>query len=229
MAQGWVVKREVPAPSRGKLLAASARLGFGICVCTSLIMLASCTAFRVVTHSVDVQPLDAPAGHYTLDPRHYSVLFDVDHLHYIRFVSRFDRVQATLQFDPNWTQSHVDASLEAASVDTNVPILDKMVSGEEMFDAQHYPRITFSSTSFQPTSLTTGKLSGQLTIRDKSIPITLDVVFNGAAPDPLTRVPTLGFSATGNFSRAAFGLSTWFPAIGDDVHVSIQAEFVKSN
>jgi polyisoprenoid-binding protein YceI len=226
--QRCVAKREPRAASRGRLFT---RLCAGACLCAGLMTLGSCTALRVVTHSVDVHPLDAPAGHYTLDPRHYSLLFDVDHLHYIRFVSRFDRVQATLQFDPNWTQSqsHVEARIEAASVDTNVPILDKMVSGEQMFDAQHYPQIAFSSTSFQPTGPTTATLSGQLTIRDKSIPLTLEVVFNGAAPDPLTRVPTLGFAANGHFSRAALGLNSWFPAIGDDVHVSVQAEFVKTD
>jgi polyisoprenoid-binding protein YceI len=57
--------------------------------------------------------------------------------------------------------------------------------------------------------------------------VTLDVVFNGFGPDPLTKQDTLGFSAEGSFSRAKFGLATWYPAVGDDVHVRIQAEFVR--
>lgn len=200
-----------------------------VAIWVGLIALVSCTAFRVATHTIDLRPIDAPPGQYKLDPNHYSVLFDVDHLQYIRFVSRFDRVKAVLQFDPNWSRNRVDAILDAASIDTNVPMLDNILAGADMFDAQHYPHISFSSSIFQPTSQTTGKLSGRLTVRDKSIPVTLDVVFNGAAPDPLTRVPTMGFSATGHFSRAALGLANWFPAVGDDVQVSIQAEFIKED
>ncbi len=188
--------------------------------------LASCTAFDVVTHTVDVRPIDAPAGIYTLDPRHFSVLFDVDHLHYIRFVARFDRVRATLHFDPDWTHSSAEASIEASSVDTNVPILDKMLVSNGMFDATDYPDIHFHSARLTPSGANTAELDGSLTVRDKTIPVVLQVTFNGAAPDPLTHLPTMGFSARGHFSRAALGLATWYPAVGDDVNVNIQAEFV---
>ena len=195
---------------------------------STLFVLSGCTALRVVTHSVNANPIEAPAGNYILDPNHYSVLFDVDHLHYIRFVARFDRVHATLHFDPDWAKSGVDAEIDANSIDTNVTLLDKILTGDQLLDAKNYPKILFKSTAFTPTSATTGKLTGLLTVRDKSIPVTLDVVFNGAAPDPLTRVPTMGFSASGTFSRAALGLATWYPAVGDDVNVRIQAEFTKT-
>jgi len=201
----------------------------GAIACASLLLLTSCTAFQVATHSVDIRPADAPSGQYRLDQNHYSLFFDVDHLHYIRFVSRFDRVLANLQFDSNWTRSQVNVVVDAASIDTNVTLLDKILAGGDMFDAQRYPHISFNSTAFQPTSQTTGTLFGRLTVRDKSIPVTLDVVFNGASPDPLTHVETLGFSATGHFSRATLGLANWFPAIGDDVRINIQAEFIKTN
>jgi len=85
----------------------------------------------------------------------------------------------------------------------------------------------FVSTRFEHTGDARGKLTGDLTIRGNTQPVTLDVTFNGYAPDPLTKLPTLGFSAEGDFSRSKFGLTTWFPAVGDDVHVRIQAEFVK--
>ncbi len=188
--------------------------------------LLSCTAFDVVTHTVDTRPVDAPAGTYTLDPRHYSVLFDVDHLHYIRFVARFDKVRATLHFEPEWVRSSVDASIAASSVDTNVPILDKMLAGDAMFDAADYPEIIFRSRRLTPNGPNTAALEGTLTIRDRTIPVRLQVTFNGAAPDPLTHLPTMGFSAHGQFSRAALGLATWYPAVGDAVNVDIQAEFV---
>jgi polyisoprenoid-binding protein YceI len=55
--------------------------------------------------------------------------------------------------------------------------------------------------------------------------VTLNVTFNGGAPNPLTDKHTLGFSATGHFSRSAFGLGRWYPAVGREIQLRIEAEF----
>jgi polyisoprenoid-binding protein YceI len=191
-------------------------------------LFSGCTPLQVVTHSVSANEARVPQGHYELDPHHWSVLFDVDHLKYSRFVMRFDRVKATLDWNAGGLDaSTVTASIDAASVDTNVPLLDKLVKGPDMFDVERNPQIRFVSTHFQRTGESTGTLTGDLTIRGTTHPVTLDVTFNGFAPDPLTKEDKLGFSAEGRFSRSQFGLTTWYPAVGDDVHVRIQAEFVK--
>jgi hypothetical protein len=126
-------------------------------------------------------------------------------------------------------RSSVAAIIDADSVDTNVPLLDKLVKGADMFDVARFAQIRFVSKRFERTGDARGTLTGDLTIRGTSQPVTLDVTFNGFAPDPLTKKDTLGFSAEGHFSRARFGLSTWFPAVGDDVNVRIQAEFVRQS
>jgi len=193
-----------------------------------VVSLGSCTAARVVTHTTDTNPVEAPAGHYRLDPHHWSVLFDVDHLHYTRFVMRFDKVSASLDFASQRPEdSHVDVVIDAASVDTNDPELDRLITGAEMFDAAHYPDIRFVSTSLTRSGPDTGQMAGTLTMRGRSIPIDLLVTFNGGAPNPVSRQYTLGFAATGSFDRSRLGLSTWFPAVGNRVNVAIQAEFVK--
>ncbi|MBB2998799.1 MAG: YceI family protein [Paraburkholderia tropica] len=192
--------------------------------------LLACTPLRVVTHSVSASETAVPAGAYTLDAHHWSVVFDVDHLHYTRFVMRFDRASATLDWRANGLDdAAVHVSIDAASLDTNVPVLDRMVTGSQMLDAAQHPQIRFASTRFvrgaDVNGKPAGKLTGNLTIRGVTQPVTLDVVFNGYAPNPLTKQPTIGFSAHGAFSRAKFGLSTWYPAVGDDVDVRIEAEF----
>jgi polyisoprenoid-binding protein YceI len=187
-----------------------------------------CTPLRVLTHSLSTDETRVPPGHYELDPHHWSLVFDVDHLKYSRFTMRFDRVSAMLDWDvAGLGESTVRASIDAASIDTNEPILDRLVKGADMFNVERYPQIRFVSTHFERTGNAIGKLTGDLTIRGATRPITLDVTFNGYAPDPLTKEDKLGFSAQGRFSRSQFGLGTWYPAVGDDVHVSIQAEFVK--
>ncbi|QDQ80566.1 YceI family protein [Paraburkholderia megapolitana] len=191
-------------------------------------VLTACTPLQIVTHSVSQTEARVPTGQYTLDPHHWSVIFDVDHLKYSRFTMRFDRVDAQLDWNQGGLdKSQVTVAIDANSVDTNVPILDRLVKGADMFDAANHPQIRFVSTRFERTGDARGTLTGNLTIRDVTQPITLDVTFNGFSPDPLTKQDTLGFSAEGRFSRAKFGLGTWYPAVGDDVHVRIQAEFVR--
>jgi polyisoprenoid-binding protein YceI len=195
---------------------------------TAVALTAACTPLRVVTHSVSTTEARVPTGRYQLDPHHWSITFDIDHFKYSRFTMRFDR--ATAQLD--WSEGGLDRSavavtIDAGSIDTNVPLLDRMVKGPDMFDVSRYPEIKFVSTRFERTGDASGKLTGNLTIHGTTQPVTLEATFNGFAPDPLTKQDTLGFSADGRFSRAKFGLSTWYPAVGDDVHVRIQAEFVK--
>ncbi len=78
-----------------------------------------------------------------------------------------------------------------------------------MFDVACSPSIEFVSTSFFPTGDDKGGLlTGNLTIRGTTRPVTLNVTFNGHTVNPLTKQETLGFSADGHFSRSQFGLTT---------------------
>src|SRR5580698_7412485 len=113
-------------------------------------VLTACTPLQVVTHSVSQTEARVPTGQYTLDPHHWSVIFDVDHLKYSRFTVRFDRVDAQLDWNQGGLdKSQVTVAIDANSVDTNVPILDRLVKGADMFDAANHPQIRFVSTRFE--------------------------------------------------------------------------------
>lgn len=197
-------------------------------IAVSTVLLPACTALQVVTHTVSADEARVPAGDYALDAHHWSITFDVDHLKYSRFTMRFDRAQATLEWKPGGMEaSTVDVSIDASSVDTNEPFVDKLVKGPYMFDAADHPAIRFVSTRVVRTGNAEGRLEGNLTIRGVTKPVALDVKFNGYGIDPLTKKDTLGFSAHGHFGRSQFGLGTWYPAVGDDVRVRIEAEFVR--
>jgi polyisoprenoid-binding protein YceI len=189
----------------------------------------ACTPLKVLTHSVSQNEARVPVGRYDLDLDHCSITFDVEHFKYSRFTMRFDRKKGQLNWNEGGLeQSSVSVSIDAASIDTNVPLLDKMVKSASLLDVERYPEIRFVSTKFERTGESRGTLTGNLTIHGVTQPVTLDVTFNGFARDPLTKKDTLGFSAEGQFSRAKFGLATWYPAVGDDIHVRIQAEFGKT-
>ena len=187
---------------------------------------ASCTAVKVVTHTTSADPVDAPAGLYHLDPHHWSLTFDVDHLGYSRFVMRFDKMLADLDFHPDDpARSSVTARIAAASLDTNVAELDELVRGPDLLESERFPEIVFASRQLRATGKSTGEMDGDLTIHGQTRPVTLGVTFNGGAPNPLTGKHTLGFSATGHFSRSEFGLGRWYPAVGREIQVRIEAEF----
>jgi polyisoprenoid-binding protein YceI len=190
--------------------------------------LAACTALNVATHRVSGDPVDAPAGTYRADPRHTSVVFDVDHLGFSRFVARFNEVEAVLDAVPDAPEkSRLEVTIKAARIDTNVPDLDKMLTADDMFDAARHPDMTFVSKSIVRTGKGTGEVTGDLTMAGRTHPAMLAVTFNGAAPDPLTGEDKLGFSAEGTLDRSDWGLGKWWPAVGNDVHFRIEAEFAK--
>ena len=204
------------ATTRGVLLAA-------------LLTVVACTPLQVVTHTVSQNESRVPAGRYELDHDHCSITFDVEHFKYSRFTMRFDHKKGELEWrEGGLSQSNASIAIEAASIDTNVPLLDKMVKSESLLDVERYPEIRFVSTKFERTGESRGTLTGDLTIHGVTQPVTLAVTFNGFALDPLTKKDTLGFSADGHFSRAKFGLATWYPAVGDDIHVHVEAEFGKA-
>jgi polyisoprenoid-binding protein YceI len=193
-----------------------------------LALVAGCTALKVVTHGTDADPQAAPAGHYHLDPHHWSVVFDVDHLGYSRFTLRFDRVAADLDYDPaDPEQSRVSVVIAAASIDSNDAELDALLRGDKMLESERYPEIRFTSRSLRRTGKSSGEITGDLTIHGETHAVTLAVAFNGGGANPLTGEETLGFSAIGSVDRSKFGLNTWYPAVGKDLELRIEAEFVK--
>ncbi|MGV8995343.1 MAG: YceI family protein [Parvibaculaceae bacterium] len=204
-------------------LAALLMAGLWLTSCTTL-----STGFKVVTHDVSDDPVKIVSGTYELDPSHWSVTFDVDHLGYSHYVARFDDMTATLHATGDAPEkSSVKVSIKAASINTRLPELDTQLRGPDLFDAARFPAITFESKSLKRTGPKTGEMVGLLTMRGRALPVSLAVTFNGSAPDPLTGFDTLGFSATGSFDRSQWGMSAWWPAIGNEVRVRIEAEFVK--
>ncbi len=208
------------------------KLCLGLLRISSVILaVTSCTPLRVVTQHVATSETSVPTGNYVLDPHHWSIVFDVEHFHYSRFTMRFDHAQAELNWCDTATSSAcvttLSAVIDAASINTNVSQLDALLKDVGMLNTTHYPAITFHS-AIPPLKNGQSLLSGALTICGIAKPVTLSVKFNGYGRNPLTQQPTLGFSAEGHFRRSAFGKMAWYPAVGDDIHVRIEGEFVKT-
>ncbi len=173
------------------------------------------------------EPSELRAGAYRLDPDHAILLWKVDHLGFSTFVGRFDRLDATLDFDPEQpAAAALEVMVETASVSTHVPGFADDLRSSSWLDTDRYPEARFVSRSIELTGPDTGRVSGDLTLLGVTQPVVLEVRFNGGASNLLTGRYTLGFAASAVIDRGAFGLSTFIPAIGREVTLEIHAEFL---
>jgi polyisoprenoid-binding protein YceI len=178
---------------------------------------------------------DIPAGDYTLDKHHATLVFSVSHLGFSNYTAAFADFDAKLHFDQNnAAASTLEATINPMSLTLPVPPEGFLaeLTGPQWLNTATYPTITFKSTKVETTGPDTGKVTGDLTLHGVTKPVVLDVTYNGGYPghpmDPHARV---GFSAKGAFKRSDFGIAYGVPAPGttmgvsDEVQVTIEAEF----
>jgi len=177
---------------------------------------------------VSTDPKQAPTGRYAMETRHSQLLFAIAHQGITDYYGRFDKLSGTLAFDSaEPDKSVVSVTIDTSSLDTPSPALNTMLTDKAVFDTQEFPAATFTSTAIVRTGPTSGKITGELTIKNVTKPVTLDATFNGGRSDPMNGAYAIGFSASTTIKRTDFGLTgmMWEPFVGDDVKLTIQALF----
>lgn len=195
-----------------------------------LLLLALGACGHLLPRAATIAPAELPEGDYRLDPEHAAILFKVDHLGFSRLVGRFDRFDATLDFDPEQPQAaKLVVVVDVASIDLNLPAFEEELRGPAWLEVDRFPEARFESRTIEITGEDTGIVTGDLTLHGASAPVTLNVTFNGGGSNLLTGAYTLGFEAHGSVLRSTFGLGAYAPAIGDEVLLEIHAEFLRTN
>lgn len=167
----------------------------------------------------------ALAGTYALDPDHAAVIARVSHLGYSYSIFRFDRLSATLEWDPvNPNGSALSAKVETASITSNVKGFGEQLAGDDFLKARTFPEATFVSTAFRQTGPRTGKVDGTLGLLGKTKPVTFDVELVGAGKG-LTGQPRIGATARASIDPVDFGLP---PLLGPAIEIVIDAEFTRT-
>ena len=170
--------------------------------------------------------LQLEKGSYTIDQTHATVLFKINHMGLSTFVGRFNKIDASLEFDPaNIAAAKLSAVIDITSIDVNNNDLEETLLGSSWFAAEKYPQAVFKTTSVKVLDQDAAVFTGDLTLHGITAPIALTVTFNGGANNMLTGFYTLGFSATSTFNRSAFGIDYLIPAIGDKIDLEVFAEF----
>jgi polyisoprenoid-binding protein YceI len=186
----------------------------------------------------EVPPASAaavPAGAYTLDKAHSSLVMRLDHLGFSHFTARFTRFDADLTFDPaNFAASSIKVNVDPHSLDSdNAPagFMDQL-RGEMWLDVAKYPQITYRSTKVEKVGAKGVRITGDLTLHGVTKPVVLNGTYNGGyAGHPMDPHARVGFSATGTFKRSDFAIAYGIPApgttmgVGDAVNMVIETEF----
>jgi len=175
----------------------------------------------------------ATATKWVLDPMHSEITFKIKHLVISNVTGFFKKFEGTCEApDDSFENAEVGFSLDVDSIDTNQEQRDGHLKSAEFFDAEKYPKITFKSTSFTKTGDDEYNLTGNLTVKDVTKPVTLKVEYGGSATD-FTGKSRSGFEVTGKINRKEFAL-TWDGiteagsiVLGEDVKISINAQFIK--
>lgn len=167
---------------------------------------------------------------WNLDPSHSEIQFKVKHLMITNVTGQFKVMDGAVETEgDDFTNAKIAFTADAASIDTGNEQRDGHLRSGDFFDAEQFPSIRFESDAFNAAE---GKVNGQLTIRDVSHPVTLDVEFSGTNKDPWGNQKA-GFSVSGKINRTDWGLN-WNAAleaggvlVSEDVRLSAEVQFVK--
>jgi polyisoprenoid-binding protein YceI len=172
-------------------------------------------------------------GTWQLDPYHTQVEFSAKHLGMMTVRGQFTEVATSGDIDPEHPEaSSVEATISTASIQTNNAIRDNDVRSSNFLEVEKYPTIHFKSTGITPTGADHYTLTGDLTIKETTHPVTLDVTRYGEFNDPGMMGHRIAYGATTKINRKDFGLSFSMVldgrfVVSEEIQISIEGEIVE--
>lgn len=197
---------------------------FGIATQTIATSVALCTFASAAS---------ADMARYELDPTHTAIYFTVDHIGYAKTLGVFTDVTGSFMYDAKTQElSDVEVVIQAASVNTFNEARDSHVRNRDFLDVTTYPEITFVANGGTPTDAKSGTVTGEMTVLDQTLPITLNVSLNKAAEYPFGhKRQVLGLSLDTSILRSEFGMDYGVAngLVGDEVTINIETEAIKND
>jgi polyisoprenoid-binding protein YceI len=172
-------------------------------------------------------------GNWQLDPYHTQIEFSAKHLGMMTVRGYFDEVSAVADIDPDHPEAaSVEVTISTASIRTNNAARDNDLRSSNFLEVDKYPVITFKSTSVEPAGPDRYTVTGDLTIKGITHPVTLDVTKYGEFNDAGMMGHRIAYGATTKINRKDFGLK--FNAVLDgrlvvseDIQITIEGELVE--
>ena len=164
---------------------------------------------------------------YTPDKWHTRIYFTVDHMGLSNYGGRFVEYDIRFLFDEeDMSNSSVEVTVPVASIDTFSPELNSKMPNEEFFDTANFPEMVFKSTRIEQLDKHAARMTGDLTIKGTTLPITFDVTYNKKVMHPYYELNNVGFTATAQLDSRAYGvnpLPDWMLASTVDVRIEMEA------
>jgi len=166
------------------------------------------------------------AGTYQIDASHTQVTLSWMHMGFNPYHAIAQASEGTLVLDPaKPAASSVQITVPVANIKTNSEHLDAQLAGEGFFDAAKFPNITFKSTSVVADGKGGANVTGNLTIKGVTKPVTIKAKFVGQGTNPMAKTYTVGFEGWLTIKRSDFGVDAYVPVVGDEVKMQISAAF----
>lgn len=173
-------------------------------------------------------PAEARAGTYALDSDHGKITWSVNHLGFSTYYGQFVKVEAQLVLDPaDPSASRLTATVPLTQVDSNSDGLNRHLQTPDFFDTANHPTAAYVSRSVtvDADDASRATVVGDLTLRGVTRPVTIQVTFNQAGPS-MGGAYKAGFDGEAVIKRSEFGIDYALPAVGDEVKLHLEGEFV---
>ncbi|MCQ4618271.1 polyisoprenoid-binding protein [Corynebacterium sp. CCUG 59401] len=171
-------------------------------------------------------------GTYNLDPAHSSVGFTVRHAMVTKVRGEFTDYEASITVAEDPSASTASGTVRTESIDTRNEDRDAHVRGEDFFAVEQYPEMTFNATSFDVDANGNGTVTGDLTIKGNTKPVTFEVETFGVEEDPFGNI-RMGFEARTTINRGEFGIDFQAPLnsggmmLSEKVGIEIEGSAIK--
>jgi polyisoprenoid-binding protein YceI len=166
---------------------------------------------------------------WNADPMHSKLTFSVTHMGISDVDGLFNKFTASATATKaDFSDAVFELSVDVPSINTQVEMRDNHLRSADFFEVETYPSMTFKSTSITKVSKDKYKLTGNLTLRGITKPVTMDLWYRGTNVDDKTKKSTSGFQLTGIIKRSDFNVGTKFPApvLSDEVKIKADGEFI---
>lgn len=183
-------------------------------------------AEAVVTEAdAGAQAIAVASGTYTLDPAHTDVLAQWNHMGYSNPSAHFGNAVGTVVYNAeDVSKSSVEVTLPLSGLNSFTAKFDEHLRSADFFDASVFPNATFKSTKVEQAGTNRLTVTGELTIKDQTRPVVLDVTVNGAGEHPMAKKAAVGFDASTTIKRTDFGVGAYVPNVSDEVKIRITTE-----
>ena len=167
------------------------------------------------------------ADSFTIDSRHTFPVFEVNHLGFSTQRGRFNNVTGKIMLVPSQKSGSIEVTIDSASIDMGMDAWDKQMRGEDFFNVEKFPNMSFKSTRLVYDGDKLVGAEGDFTLLGVTKPVKLEVKGFTCGTHPINKKALCGADISTVIKRSEFGMTKYVPSISDDVVIKIPVEAFK--